>query len=85
MVGNHHRRGTVARADRTVPSKAGERASSTQLPVSAPDDDTVEPVAFKKMTLTPEESAVFQHWYKKATPHPIEPGAVPLEHTDPGY
>ncbi len=84
MVGNHHRRGTVARADRTVPPDVHERASSTQLPASAPDDDIVEPVAFKKMTLTPEESAVFQQWYENATPHPVEPTAVPLARTDLG-
>jgi len=81
MAGNHDRRGTVAHAAHTIAPKTPEGAASTQRTVFESEDDIGEPVAFSKMTLSPEESAVFRLWYDQATSHPVEPPEDPSEAT----
>lgn len=84
MADKHHRQGTITRAVLLSPPNASENVPSPLEPVAPPDDAAGEPVAFRKMALTEDESAIFQRWYATAIPHPIETAPIPLERTDSG-
>ena len=53
----------------------GAGSSSTVSASIAYEGDS-EPVAFKKLKLNRDESAIFRSWFEHATPHPAEPGST---------